>query len=346
MFVNQVKDRDTVCGECGMFAAKDQVKLLYTAEKVLKVYNPVTGKLWQENRDWIFDSSANSIVRLPESSIPAFTREMLAPEGENLRFFPAPDANAITGRVGGGNLIFDRKSFFAENQIEADYIAAGDQTFLADLAAPQNCRLHRFRSKLANRQAVRIIALGDSITVGNNSGKVIGFPPYRKPWLEQFFDRLEQKFAIKCHWENRAVNGSASDYPLNKPEVLAGAADLWIIAFGMNDLAHHSAEEFARNLRKIISQVAAADPAAGFMLLTPMSGHPDWKRTPLESTARFSEEIRKIAGDTENILLADVNKLWSKVLTVKDFYDLTGNGVNHPNDYGHTIYAAAVDALF
>jgi hypothetical protein len=33
------------------------------------------------------------------------------------------------------------------------------------------------------------------------------------------------------------------------------------------------------------------------------------------------------------------------LLRHKSFYDLTGNGVNHPNDFGHVIYAQTIVAL-
>jgi len=32
------------------------------------------------------------------------------------------------------------------------------------------------------------------------------------------------------------------------------------------------------------------------------------------------------------------------MLRRKRFVDLTGNGVNHPNDYGHALYADVVTA--
>ena len=171
--------------------------------------------------------------------------------------------------------------------------------------------------------------------------------PYRKPWFELFADFIAKKFAIKCDWENRGINGAASDKPLvYQPELLDGTADLWVIAYGMNDLANRTAEEFADNLQKIMAKISANDPQAEFLLVTPMSGNPDWDHTPLEKTEKFSDAIRALPANAENILCADVNSLWTKVLTVKGFYDITGNGVNHPNDYSHTIYAAALNALF
>jgi amino acid permease len=34
-----------------------------------------------------------------------------------------------------------------------------------------------------------------------------------------------------------------------------------------------------------------------------------------------------------------VTALWMAVVAKKSFMDITGNGVNHPNDYGHRLYA-------
>ena len=168
MFVNHIEDGSTVYGESGMFAACDQVKLLYKASKVIKVYNQVTNQIWQENIDWRFDAAANAIVRLPGSSMPAITAETISPPNDKAIYYPDPGANAVPGRVGGGNVLFDAKSFFAENQIEVDYIAAGTQTFLPGLEANCDQRLPRFRTKLARKENVRIVALGDSINEGYN----------------------------------------------------------------------------------------------------------------------------------------------------------------------------------
>ena len=43
---------------------------------------------------------------------------------------------------------------------------------------------------------------------------------------------------------------------------------------------------------------------------------------------------------------ADLYRVWQLFLQRKDFFDLTGNGVNHPNDYGHRILANTALSLF
>jgi hypothetical protein len=39
---------------------------------------------------------------------------------------------------------------------------------------------------------------------------------------------------------------------------------------------------------------------------------------------------------------ADATSLWAELLKRKDFHDLTGNGLNHPNDFGHDIYSEVI----
>jgi acyl-CoA thioesterase-1 len=43
--------------------------------------------------------------------------------------------------------------------------------------------------------------------------------------------------------------------------------------------------------------------------------------------------------------VADVTTLWADLLKRKSFADLTGNGVNHPNDFGHRFYAQVILGL-
>ena len=74
-----------------------------------------------------------------------------------------------------------------------------------------------------------------------------------------------------------------------------------------------------------------------------MSGNPLWIPTVPGNDEIYANNIRSfVAKANENIALADVAKAWKLFLTRKNFYDLTGNGVNHPNDYGHRIYASVI----
>jgi hypothetical protein len=43
--------------------------------------------------------------------------------------------------------------------------------------------------------------------------------------------------------------------------------------------------------------------------------------------------------------LADVTSMWTDLLARKGVHDLTGNGINHPNDFGHRVYAQVILGL-
>ena len=65
---------------------------------------------------------------------------------------------------------------------------------------------------------------------------------------------------------------------------------------------------------------------------------------PRAMFARYRDELKAVAGP--RIALADVTAVWHLLLRHKHDLDLTGNGLNHPNDFGHQLYAQAILSLF
>jgi hypothetical protein len=45
------------------------------------------------------------------------------------------------------------------------------------------------------------------------------------------------------------------------------------------------------------------------------------------------------------VALADLTGVWTEFLKLKKDWDQTGNGVNHPNDFGHRVYAQVLSRL-
>ena len=56
--------------------------------------------------------------------------------------------------------------------------------------------------------------------------------------------------------------------------------------------------------------------------------------------SKYRDELKKLAG--EGVALADVTAVWEMMLKNKHDLDLTGNGLNHPNDFGHRLYAQVI----
>jgi acyl-CoA thioesterase I len=57
----------------------------------------------------------------------------------------------------------------------------------------------------------------------------------------------------------------------------------------------------------------------------------------------FDEYRAALAGMAgHGVVLADVTRLWTEIVARKDPHDLSGNGLNLPNDFGHCVYAHAI----
>ena len=61
--------------------------------------------------------------------------------------------------------------------------------------------------------------------------------------------------------------------------------------------------------------------------------------------ARAVPPAAEAAAARTGVALADMTSMWTEMLKYKKDSDLTGNGVNHPNDFGHRVYAQVLSSL-
>lgn len=99
---------------------------------------------------------------------------------------------------------------------------------------------------------------------------------------------------------------------------------------------NRNAGAFRQNIKGIMDTIRKDSPETEFILVSPMLGNPEWG-IPMEQFGLHRDALRKLTG--KGVALADLMSVWEKLLKRKSFYDLTGNGVNHPNDFSHRVYA-------
>jgi len=124
---------------------------------------------------------------------------------------------------------------------------------------------------------------------------------------------------------------------------------LLILAWGMNDASgHRSPHEFSRLLQSQIDATRAALPDTEFVLVASMTANPQWAEAAPDLYPAYRDALAALClpGGVPGagVVLADVTTLWLALLERKPFLDLTGNGLNHPNDFGHTLYAHVLAA--
>ena len=157
---------------------------------------------------------------------------------------------------------------------------------------------------------------------------------------------LESHYGSKINFINRAVDGTTSSDGLqqaNEGRISTTQPDLVLIAFGMNDVYYRrDAAKYQRNIRGMIERVRADLPQAEFILISPMLANAE-RGIPLDRLWQYRDALAELVAP--GVALADLTSIWGELLKRKSFYDLTGNGVNHPNDFGHCVYAETLLAL-
>ena len=313
-------------------AAKDS--LLFIPERAPVLQSASRETTYELGRDFTWIAGSRDIVLTKDSRIPFKTIAEL---------HPAPGSpNSYDGlRDGQAHMLYAQGRFFHDLQSVATYTAAEAWTGPKPAPAPAG-QLARVRARLAAHEPVKLVVLGDSISTGLNASLTGEAAPHQPGYPELVAQGLEKRFGSKVALTNLSVGGKDANWGLRQCAAVAAAApDLFLCAFGMNDASGHVApEQFAATIRQIIGQLHDAHPECDAILISPMSANPEWNHAAPELYPAYAAELKKLAAP--HCALADVTAVWTTLLTRKSVLGLSGNGLNHPNDFGHRIYADAV----
>ena len=81
-------------------------------------------------------------------------------------------------------------------------------------------------------------------------------------------------------------------------------------------------------------------PEIEIVWVAPMLGNREWIHTPREMFFSYRDAMLGEIPESESLI--DLTRVWEILLQRKHDLDLTGNGLNHPNDFGHRLYAQAI----
>lgn len=280
------------------------------------------------------------------------TREITLPAGSRIPFktaealHPAPNTPNSYKEFRGGSswMLYGEGRYFHDLQCVASYPTAAAWQGPVTAPAPAD-QLETLRQKLRAGNPVKLVTLGDSISTGANASASAGAPPMQHGYHELVADGLEQRFGVKVGRKNLSVGGMDSAWGLTQiPAVLAETPDVVLLAFGMNDASgRRTTEEFSRITLEITDRLQTARPGCAVILISPMTANPEWSYAAPEIYPAYAAALKKLTGPGR--AMADVTEIWSAVLTQKSYLSLSGNGLNHPNDFGHRLYAETVLAV-
>ena len=314
------------------------VSLLYPIDEIIEVTDSTLEKSYAKGVD--YDVADGKLVILPGGAIPCTTYDAYYPAEA------APDGTTFA-RTGGGFITFGEGSRLHELQITVTYRTAGKWD--GPIPEKQGKNISHFLNKLKENKPVSVLFYGDSITTGANSSGNVGAKPYAKDWCQLVTDALADTYhCTNITYKNTAVGGTTSEWGKDQAKDLAAAQepDLAFIAFGMNcGSARMAPEVFQDNIRGIMETILAARPDCQFVLIaTTLANkevHGFFGNQPLyyDALKTLAEEYN---GKGIGTAVANMTEMHTYLLSKKRFADMTGNNVNHPNDFLARVYAQVV----
>jgi hypothetical protein len=301
-----------------------ETTLLFEPDGDVVVRDSALGRTYQPGVD--YEIEGRKLKLLPGSSIPFLTEAELQPSGK---------APGVVETHDGGFLLGDE---VLDKQSVVSYRRAAPWD--GPVPPVSEGKLAATKRKLAAGEPLKIVLLGDSISFGAAASR--SKPPYLPGWGELLVRGLRARTASPVTLVNPSRGGGNSAWGLKMLDsvVVPERPDLCLIAFGMNDANGTSAENFRANIKKIIDEVAVANPDTEFVLVAPMPRNEKWR--PLQPMDGYADALKSLESD--KIAAADV---WSVVRYLrrdKGAYELTDN-INHPNDFVVRVYAQVVLAL-
>lgn len=306
------------------------LKLLYPAKRIVEVIHNGTGETLQEGRDWMQRDGA--LV------LPVGSHAPIQIEKEFFTVTKTNEAGKITTTSSTIRLV--EGTWYHERQIEVTYEPAKrDLTFAPPIDAID--ALPRLKQRLADKQPVRVVLFGDSISIGGNASKFTSAWPYQPCYGELVARQLRKHYGGPIEFMNHSRGGATSGYGVEQADsqVAWFKPDVVIVAYGMNDRRDIRRVDYRANLERIVEIIRDRSPETEFVLVTSMLNNPV-QPPGLEPILFLRNEALSISR--LGLVHVDVAVAHQAMLDRKNYLDLSGNGINHPNDFLHRVYAQRI----
>ena len=306
-------------------------RLAFPAAEVLEVATADRQHRFEIGRDFALSADGLALI---------FTRtDPVIPIAAAELFPPKDSPNSYRHRVGqpDANLLYRPGRWFHDHNIEVTY----RRKVTPAAPSPVFGTLPRTLARLKAGTKLVIGVSGDSISTGLDASGMTKAPPFQPGYPDLVTAQLRAASDSEVVLRNRAVSGwSVANGVADLDKLVAEKPDLIVVAYGMNDVGRRDPKWIGQQTRELLARVRKALPEAEVLLVSPMLGNVEWVHTPRAMFGMYRDELKSMTGP--GVALADVTAVWELLLTHKHDLDLTGNGLNHPNDFGHRVYAQMI----
>ena len=317
----------------------DVAPLLYPAAEIISVRSYDLQTEYVNGKDYGFHKKNNVIILGEGTKMPYWTEEEYYPS-EKIQG-KAFDCTVAEKPY----IVFGEGSTMCERQVAVTYRHTAETYITKPLS--QKEVFSQTIGKLQANEETKILFFGDSITVGANSSGYVSYSPYAPTWPRMVFDSMVKKYGVtKAEYINTAVGGWSTQNGLDdlQARVLDYQPDAVFIGFGMNDVNLSPAEHIAK-IKQMVDLIRAALPNVEICLISTMLPNAEaqgFYREQVNFQEKYAELASAYRAEGKQVCYANVTKMHQELLKVKRYRDMTGNNVNHPNDFLARVYAQTV----
>lgn len=264
------------------------------------------------------------------------------PEGFYLKNSVKEMTNTLTDCVLMAGSVYTESPFYYGKQIYVSYVYDTKDLNTSLYATYKTSVLPKTQAKLAFGDSLKICATGDSVMEGCSSSKKFNHEPFMDNFMTLTVQELKRAYNNEnITLSNQAVGGKTSGWGAEDAQTLKLAnehPDLLYIHFGINDLgSQNSAESYYINIKKIIDDVHGVNPDCEVVLIKAFNANPDiYDQAGFE---RYWKKLDQLASENANVYTLDMFSQSLALIAAKDYYSVTGNGINHVNDFSARLYA-------
>lgn len=264
------------------------------------------------------------------------------PEGFYLKNSVKEMTNTLTDCVLMAGAVYTESPFYYGKQIYVSYVYDTKDLNTSLYATYKTSVLPKTQAKLAFGDSLKICATGDSVMEGCSSSGRFNREPFMDNFMTLTVQELKRAYSNEnITLSNQAVGGMASGWGAKDAQTLKLAnehPDLLYIHFGINDLgSQNSAESYYINIKKIIDDVHGVNPDCEVVLIKAFNANPDiYDQAGFE---RYWKKLDQLASENANVYTLDMFSQSLALINAKDYYSVTGNGINHVNDFSARLYA-------
>lgn len=341
-------ERNVMYNEAACFIQEGQAisaKLLCTPVKIVSVRDWSLKKEYVEGRDYIWDESSKTLIRPEGSEIPYFTLGQLAGENEQGGKVPAFTGDYQAdfdeqGRSRFGDVLYCVSEYLYSRQINVTYIY-DPKEFNGPVAFYQGDKLPRTMDKLNKSEGLNVVFYGDSIPYGCEASSMYNREPMQNTYPQLFRIGLNKIFGSRIRLRNTAVGGMTSAWGLENVEsgVIQYKPDLAVILFGGNDDGIGGAQATFKNMRGMIERIQRELPECEIIIMGTIVGNEAAGFNTPTLKPLLTQGFNQIAEEYTGVVSIDIYNLHSYMLESKNYVDLSGNNINHPNDYMIRVHA-------